>query len=189
MVRVSVSTAPPGLGTRPRPFFAYGFGSLAEFGYKYVAADQLVGGPWPDNEPQVSSIDWQTGQVNAKYWVTHVLATTVGTAEEKSVFNSTVEHASSDEVANAVYVFPYAKSADKGILVVNKMGTPLELRLHSIIAGSATIVDVDLMSNEPGFNPPRTQLISEDGKLSLGPYGVAVVNGLTIDNGVASVWV
>ena len=43
--------------------FAYGFGTLAERGYKYVAQDQLVGGPWPDNEPAVSCMDWQTGQV------------------------------------------------------------------------------------------------------------------------------
>merc|ERR1711972_126950 len=48
--------------------FAYGYGKLALLGYKYVGADQLVGGPWPDNEPAVSCMDWKTGQVNAKYY-------------------------------------------------------------------------------------------------------------------------
>lgn len=159
-------------------FFAYGFGTLAEFGYKYVAADQLVGGPWPDNEPQVSSMDWNNGQVNAKYWVTNILAKTVGTAEEKSLFKAIVANASSDEVRDAVYVLPYVKSAKKGILVVNKMGAPLELRFHSIIGGSATVVDVDLASKEPGFNPPSVRRIGKNGKLLLGPYAVAVATEL-----------
>ena len=34
--------------------FAYGYARLALVGYKYVGADQLIGGPWPDNEPAVS---------------------------------------------------------------------------------------------------------------------------------------
>ena len=35
-------------------------------------------------------MDWQTGQPNAKYWVTNLLATTVGTADEKAIFNSSI---------------------------------------------------------------------------------------------------
>lgn len=38
-------------------------------------------------------MDWQTGEVNAKYWVTNLLATTVGTSQEKTVVNSTVTFA------------------------------------------------------------------------------------------------
>ena len=37
--------------------FAYGWGSLALKGWKLVGADQLIGGPWPDNEPAVSCMD------------------------------------------------------------------------------------------------------------------------------------
>jgi len=70
--------------------FAYGYGTLAELGYKYVGQDQLIGGTWPDNEPAVSCMDWQTGEVNAKYWVTNLLATTVGTKEEKSILASNI---------------------------------------------------------------------------------------------------
>eukprot|EP01046_Picozoa_sp_COSAG06_P033768 COSAG06_NODE_3476_length_5286_cov_2.649123_2_plen_97_part_00 len=32
-------------------------GSLALKGWKLVGADQLIGGPWPDNEPAVSCMD------------------------------------------------------------------------------------------------------------------------------------
>ena len=42
--------------------FAYAFGTLAERDYLYVGQDQLVAGPWPDNEPAVASLDWQTGK-------------------------------------------------------------------------------------------------------------------------------
>ena len=70
--------------------FTLGYATLAELGYKYVGADQLVGGTWPDNEPAVSCMDWQTGEVNAKYWVTNLLATTVGTKEEKTLMMSNV---------------------------------------------------------------------------------------------------
>ena len=37
--------------------FAYGYGNLALEGYKYVGDDQLIGGPWPDNEPAVSCME------------------------------------------------------------------------------------------------------------------------------------
>lgn len=33
-----------------------------------------IGGPWPDNEPAVSCMDWKTGQVNAKYYAIQMLA-------------------------------------------------------------------------------------------------------------------
>ena len=59
--------------------FAYGYGRLALQGYKYLGADQLIGGPWPDNEPAVSCLDWTTGQENAKYWSIHMLAHAMGT--------------------------------------------------------------------------------------------------------------
>ena len=47
--------------------FAYAFGKLSEMGFAWVGADQLIGGPYPDNEPAVASLDWTTGEPNAKY--------------------------------------------------------------------------------------------------------------------------
>merc|ERR1711981_624616 len=72
--------------------FAYGYATLAELKYKYVGQDQLLGGTWPDNEPAVSCMDWQTGQVNAKYWVTNLLAMTVGSKQEKAIMASNVSN-------------------------------------------------------------------------------------------------
>ena len=53
---------------------------------KYVGADQLIGGPWPDNNPGVSCLDWKSGQVNAKYWAIRMLANALGSGP-KSLYN------------------------------------------------------------------------------------------------------
>ena len=55
----------------------------------------------PDNEPAVSCMDWQTGQVTAKYWVTNLLAMTVGTNEYKAIAKSTVT------APATLYALPY----------------------------------------------------------------------------------
>jgi len=62
--------------------FAYGYGLLALQRYLYVGADQLVGGPWPDNEPAVASMDWKTGEPNAKFWAVKMIAEALGTQKK-----------------------------------------------------------------------------------------------------------
>eukprot|EP00965_Chrysotila_dentata_P170104 5614598-Pleurochrysis_carterae.AAC.2 len=57
--------------------FAYAFGRLSELDFAWVGADQLVGGVWPDNEPAVASLDWTTGEPNAKFWAVQLLARTL----------------------------------------------------------------------------------------------------------------
>ena len=93
--------------------FAYGYGRLALQGYKYVGADQLIGGPWPDNEPAVSCLDWTTGQENAKYWSIHMLAHSLGT--------------DSKDFAHATYTRP--KSPLKGPVPVPPPG-PMPKSCH-----------------------------------------------------------
>lgn len=69
--------------------FAYGYIRLGrEGGYKAVGADQLIGGPWPDNEPAVSCLDWKSGEPNAKYYAITMLASALG-AGPKAFLNAT----------------------------------------------------------------------------------------------------
>ena len=204
--------------------FAYGFGTLATLGYKYVGQDQLIGGTWPDNEPAVSCMDWQSGQVNAKYWVTNLLARTVGTKvptplsapfpaaaphvlsppanasschppipsyaparhrrppcpltppppqESKAILNSTISDAS------AGYALPYAKLGnDRGVLLVNKQGSAQYFVIGGVSGGLGSVVDGTGNDDEPGFAPPVVKPVGKDGRISLGPYGVAVVTNL-----------
>ena len=68
---------------------AYAFGRFSELGLLIAGQDQLIGGPWPNNEPAVASLDWDTGEPNAKYWATRVLAEALGTAP-RDLFSSSV---------------------------------------------------------------------------------------------------
>merc|ERR1719359_1148749 len=69
--------------------FAYAYGRMSELGYKIVGADQLVSGPWPDNEPAVASLDWDTGEPNAKYWAVRMLASELGSGA-KTLYETNV---------------------------------------------------------------------------------------------------
>lgn len=83
--------------------FAYGYQKLALLGYKLVGADQLVGGPWPDNEPAVSMLDWKTGEPNAKYYATQMLAKALGSGK-KSFFNVSVHFEATPHPSGAIPV-------------------------------------------------------------------------------------
>eukprot|EP01052_Picozoa_sp_SAG31_P012228 SAG31_NODE_709_length_12683_cov_17.695248_7_plen_519_part_00 len=100
--------------------FAYGYATLANLQYKYVGQDQLVGGTWPDNEPSVSCIDWQTGEVNAKYWVTHLLATTVGDAQVKSLVEAQLSFARAQPKQTSCSISLVKQLSDKGRCIKDK---------------------------------------------------------------------
>ena len=73
---------------------------------RYVGADQLVGGVWPDNEPAVSCLDWQTGEPNAKYYAITALTSSVGTSALKTIFKSTATMPTSALVDNTTAADP-----------------------------------------------------------------------------------
>lgn len=151
--------------------FAYGFGLFAALGYKFIGADQLVGGPYPDNEPCVTMLDWTTGEPNAKYWVLQMLAG-LGIGP-KQLFTS----ASS---SNQLYALGLKVEGQRKILLVSKSGTPQMVHLEGysmnttamVLDGSPDGVTVGL---EPGFQPPVPRVL-RGGSLALGPYGVALAS-------------
>ena len=54
-------------------------------GVRNAWQDQLVAGPYPDNVPFVACLSWEPdGTRNAKYWVMHMLAHTLG-SDERSI--------------------------------------------------------------------------------------------------------
>ena len=148
---------------------------------KFVGQDQLIGGTWPDNEPAVSCMDWQTGQVNSKYWVTSLLAKTVGGKQSKTILNSTVNGQSRGN-SSVAYVMPYELDTpdnSRGMLLVNKRGTPVTFAITGATGGLASCVDGSGAGDDgPGFAPPIVKPISASGELTLGAYGVAVVTQL-----------
>lgn len=162
--------------------FAYGFGTLAERGYKYVGQDQLIGGTWPDNEPAVSCMDWMSGQVNAKYWVTQLLAKTVGTKDDKAFSMVNIPF----EMQKTVYALPYTMNDNRGILLVNKGSTSVTISImernapgtkYSETSAIASCVEVNTESPEPGFEPPIVKRIHA-GALHMGGFAVCVVTDI-----------
>lgn len=79
--------------------FAYAYARLAAIGFKYVGNDQLVGGVYPDNEPAVASLDWRTGEPNAKFYVVQMLAGAFGSGP-KRLYNTSVGAVRSNATPN-----------------------------------------------------------------------------------------
>ena len=162
--------------------FALGYATLAELGYKYVGADQLVGGTWPDNEPAVSCLDWQTGEPNVKYYAIKMLADTVGTTASKTIYNSTLTGGTAGGAGTAtagpVHVMPYKLAGKKAMLVVNMKQTAQVLTVTGATVGAAvSVLEVDVNNKEPGFaGPPTTRKVGAKGEVELGPYAIALID-------------
>jgi len=162
--------------------FALGYATLAELGYKYVGADQLVGGTWPDNEPAVSCLDWQTGEPNAKYYAIKMLSDSVGTKASKVIFNSTLTGGTSTGAGTAgagpIHVMPYEMAGKKAMLVINMKQTAQVLMVTSAAVGAAvSVLEVDMNNKEPGFaGPPTTRKVGAKGEVDLGPYAIALID-------------
>ena len=134
--------------------------------------------------------------MSAQYWVTNLLATTVGDSGEKSIKNSKITENYMSEVVtgqdsgdgaadgtnSSIFAMPYTKDGKKGVLIVNKKAAAVELTIKGATGGQATVVEVntDPACSEPGFEPQIHKPISEAGVLSLGPFAVAVVTELTL---------
>jgi hypothetical protein len=178
--------------------FAYAFGTLASHNYLLVGQDQLVAGTWPDNEPEVAMLDWTTGDPNAKYYVTQLLASTVGAAVEKALFSHTVTFAvagvnigdgdmegggeGEGGASSIIYALPFQfttapVAGKKGVLLVNKAAAAVTVTLNGLVAGSVgKVVEVAVgYVGGPGFQPPQERLLSPAGTIRLAPFAVAVV--------------
>ena len=158
--------------------FAYNFARLAELGYLYVTSDQLVGGPWPDNFPSVSSLDWTTGEPNAKYYSVKLLAAAFGT-RSRSLMETSV--AGSDDVYARGFVMTDggggdgSGSGEKGVLLLNKGTDPVTFS-SAPFAGWGGVV-LEGVGGEPGFTPPRAFDVDKDGKedFTVGAYAIVVL--------------
>jgi hypothetical protein len=74
-------------------------------------------------------------------------------------------------------------SGKRGVLLVSKTSTPLEVTLQGAgVSGVNTTaqvldgtIDGKSLDPEPGFVPPVDRVVGADGVLALGPYGIALV--------------
>jgi len=262
--------------------YAYGYAKLALQGFQSVGLDDLACGPWPDNEPAVTGMDWQTGEPMARFFVVRMLVASLGAGRKQllvanvteaspptpapggcfavkdrdykfapgNVFPATktyprgmrpvdtaaqccdlcksfkncsfwtyensgtaakplcyqykqaccilkTEAASGKSkgstgsisgsknpppVSPAVFVLPFVLeqphapyvAGQRGLLVVNKVDTPSELKLDGALHGAVATV-LEGVGESPGYTEPRTTVIGPDLTLAIGPYAVATV--------------
>jgi len=148
--------------------FAYAFGTLAERGWKYVGADQLIGGPFPNNEAGVASLDWDTGKPNAKYWAVQMLARELGSGP-KALFNCTMPTA-----ATELYALGFKINSTRKILLVSKVSEHLNVTISEAAGASVTILEG--VGSAPGWQPPRQSILGSNSSLNIGPYGIVLVS-------------
>jgi hypothetical protein len=159
-----------------------GFGKFAQLGYKIVGQDQLIGGPFPDNFPSVTMLDWDSGQPNAKYYSVQMLAA-LGTGPKHLM--PTNQSGSSNIFALGMVV----EGEGRKLLVVSKSEHPQSVKLEGcsplnaaalVLDGAGTAAGSSGLAlelhTEPGFAPPTLRSLSADGLLALGGYGVALVS-------------
>ena len=126
-------------------------------------------------------LDWVTGDPNAKYFVTQLLASTVGAAVDKAIFPYTASTAGAADASSALYALPFKFVSDwseaKGVLLINKKASTYNVTLNGLAAGaSATVVEVnDGYAGGAGFQPPLKRSLSAGGEIELGPFAVAVL--------------
>ena len=100
--------------------YAYNFARLFELGYLYVTSDQLVGGPWPDNYPSISSLDWEMGEPNAKYRTARLLAAVLGTNTRQLMATSVSSLDISTNGTSTAHAVGFVQGGQKGILLLSK---------------------------------------------------------------------
>ena len=140
--------------------YAYIFLELTKMGIDVAGESQLVG--YPGQFPDVSMVNWENGNPNARYWVLKLLIDNIHPGDKL---------VKTDSGASGVVAQGFEGPDSKRILLINKKNTPIELKLPVEMNG-ATMSYVD---SSTGENPPaKAGLLN--GKMTLKPFAVAVID-------------
>ncbi len=140
--------------------YAHIFLELTKIGIDVAGESQLVG--YPTQFPDVSMMNWENGNPNARYWVLKLLKDNFGPGD-KLVSTSYIGKGN---------VISQAISTKKGkrILLINKQNKEMQIVLPAATKDSVMhYVDVTTRENPPA----RVQLT--DHKITLKPFSVTVV--------------
>jgi hypothetical protein len=139
--------------------YAHIFLELTKLGIDVAGESQLVG--YPTQFPDVSMMNWENGNPNARYWVLRLLKENFGPGD--ILVNTT---------CNGGYVIAQAIKTRQGrkLLLINKHNTPAQVLLPADV-NSPVVKQVDATTRE---NPPAQTTITGN-LLTLQPFAVAVV--------------
>lgn len=139
--------------------YAYIFLELTKMGIDVAGESQLVG--YPTQFPDVSMMDWENGNPNARYWVLKLIKDNFGPGDKlvSSSFNG------SDVLCQA-----FITAKGKKLLLINQRNKEIQINLPAEAKGThAEYVDVTT-----GENPPA-QIRLANTAITLKPFSVEVV--------------
>lgn len=143
--------------------YAYVYLMAARRGVDVIGESQLVG--YPSQYPDVSMVNWHTGQPNARFWTLKLLVDHFGSGD---VMNPTsIDPADQANIAAQAFTRRHGK---KLLLLINKRDTPVAVTFSGASADSIEFTD-----QSTGENPARTASVA-GGQATLAPYAVAVVS-------------
>lgn len=140
--------------------YAYMFQELTKIGIEVLGESQLVG--YPTQFPDVSMMNWENGNPNARFWVLKLLKDNFGSGDKlvTATYNN----------ALGVYVQGFITKEGRKLLLINKKNIETPLQLPAEIKDT-WMTYVDITTRE---NPPQKIQLT-DVNITLKPYAVAVV--------------
>ncbi|WP_207512964.1 glycosyl hydrolase family 39 [Longitalea luteola] len=141
--------------------YAYIFLELTKIGIDVAGESQLVG--YPTQFPDVSMMNWENGNPNARYWVLRLLKENFGAGD--LLVNTTCKGKGGYVAAQGIKT----KQGQK-ILLINKHNTAAAVLLPATV-NNGIIRQVDVNTRE---NPPALTTFTGN-MITLQPFSVAVV--------------
>ncbi|ANH83760.1 glycosyl hydrolase family 39 [Niabella ginsenosidivorans] len=142
--------------------YAYLFLNLTKTGIDVAGESQLVG--YPTQFPDVSMMNWQTGNPNARYWVLKLIHDHLGKGDQL-VATSFMPRQPDGIVAQA-----YQTSKGRRILLINTRAAETMLELPDT-AKYRAIYTVDMHT---GDNPPSEKKLNNT-QITLTPFAVSII--------------
>jgi len=139
--------------------FAHIYPKLVREGIDYIAAAELI--DYPTQVAATTLVDWNTGQPNARYWVTKLLHDSFGPGDYL------VETSSKSQLITAQGFL--TAGGQRKLLLVNERDYEVKVNIPGV-AGAR----MDYVDKTTGSNPPEFRLLS-DATIVLSPRQVAVV--------------
>lgn len=139
--------------------YAHIFLELTKIGIDVAGESQLVG--YPTQFPDVSMMNWENGNPNARYWVLKLLKDNLGPGDKL---------VSTDFKVPGVDAQGFVTKDGKKILLINKKNAEAQVQLPLEAKGSwVSCVDVTT-----GENPPAKRQLTGS-TINLKPFSVAVI--------------
>lgn len=139
--------------------YAHIFLELTKIGIDVAGESQLVG--YPTQFPDVSMMNWENGNPNARYWVLKLLKDNFGPGDKL---------VSTDSNTSGVVAQGFVTKEGKKLLLINKRNEEVQLQLPAVAKGT-WISYVDITTRD---NPPTKEQLTGN-TITLNPFSVAVI--------------